>query len=378
MLGEKAGTLMQNRIDLKRPDAPELAAFGPHAVGVSTRIMVNPGQIDVQNSTAELQPRYDRELTVEYWYPAATGTQAGTRYQTILRDGHRRVTLQGMAERDAAAGDLGGPLVIISHGFPGNRMLLAHFAEHLASHGYRVASIDHKDSTYDDPAYLGGDSFPSTLVNRPLDTGFVAAALGGDYAIIGYSMGGYGALVAAGAGVAEAAVNFDYAPPAGILAMHRTPVAPDRLKAIIPIGPWGRHKGFWDAECLGQLQRPCLIMAGSGDDVSDYEGGMRKIFDEAGAPVWLLTFEGAEHNAAAPIPAPTESWEQTEYMELPAYTHYADPVWDNLRMNNIAQHFALAFLDLHLKGLAARAAYLAPGWKGFAKGRAPGLRLEQR
>ena len=59
-----------------------------------------------------------------------------------------------------------------------------------------LASLDHPASTYDDKG-----PFAQTLWHRPLDQQFVARVLGGDHAIIGYSMGGYGALVAAGAGV---------------------------------------------------------------------------------------------------------------------------------------------------------------------------------
>lgn len=369
---------MRNRIDIKRPDAPQLAGFGPHPVGVVTRHLTNPGQINVTATTDDQQPLYDRRLTVEYWYPAAQGTMPGGRYETMMRDGHRRVVLHGMAARGAVPGDDSGPLVIVSHGFPGNRMLMAHFGEHLASHGYRVAAIDHADSTYDDPAYLGGTGFGSTLLNRPLDTAFVAAELGGDYAVIGYSMGGYGAIISAGGSLAATAVTAEAAPPGRLLARHCAPVVPARLKAIIPIGPWGRQHGYWDAQGLSGLKLPCLIMAGSEDAVSGYDTGMRRIFEEAGGKRWLLTFAGAGHNAAAPIPAPEESWEPSDHLPWPPYAHYADAVWDNVRMNNIAQHYALAFLDWHLKGNASRAAYFAPGWLGFADGIAPGLRLEGR
>ena len=67
--------------------------------------------------------------------------------------------------RDAApAAAAGGyPLVILSHGYPGNRYLLGHLGENLASKGFVVASIDHPDSTYDDQK-----AFASTLYNRPL------------------------------------------------------------------------------------------------------------------------------------------------------------------------------------------------------------------
>jgi hypothetical protein len=42
---------------------------------------------------------------------------------------------------------------------------------------------------------------------------------------------------------------------------------------------------------------------------------------------------------------------------LPA-THCIDPVWDKVRMNNIAQHVVTAFLGKHLDKDAAKAAHL--------------------
>ena len=135
---------------------------------------------------------------------------------------------------------------------------------------------------------------------------------------------------------------------------------------------------MWDANGLGAMRLPCLIMAGSEDEISGYDTGMRKIFKSVGGQSWLLTFEGAGHNAAAPFPAPQEAWEPSEHLSWPAFAHYGDAVWDTVRMNNIAQHFALAFLDWHLKGQEGRAEYFAPNWKGFDEGMAPGLRLEMR
>nr|HMQ58224.1 dienelactone hydrolase [Rhizobiaceae bacterium] len=164
--------MAENRIDTIRPDAPELAAFGPHQIGVRTVQMVNPGQDDILNvSEGKELPRYDRPLTVEVWYPAAAGATGSTEYNDVLlRDGATKVSLQGRAMRDASPDKQGAPfpLVIISHGYPGNRFLLSPLAENLASKGYVVASIDHKDSTYDDKTAFG-----STLVNRPLDQLFV-------------------------------------------------------------------------------------------------------------------------------------------------------------------------------------------------------------
>lgn len=367
-----------NRIDQTHPDAPALAAPGPYVPGVRTLVLSNPDQIDVVQSQGEIR-RYDRPVTLELWYPARAGTRPGTSYDTILRDGHRVVRLQGAACRDAPQAPGRFPLVILSHGYPGNRMLMAHLGERLASQGYVVASLDHADSTYDNKGPFG-----STLVNRPLDVAFAKAALGGladtgRFAIIGYSMGGYGALVSGGAGISPAALRMEGAPALGLWDRHLDPVVDPDLRAIIPIGPWGRQRGVWDAAGLAGLRVPMLIMAGSADDISGYDTGMRLIFDQAvNAPRHLLTFHGAGHNAAAPFPAPAEAHEPSPHLDFLPAEHYADPVWDSLRMNGIAQHFARAFLDLHLKGDGAMAGYLDGGFHGFAPGTAAGLQLESR
>lgn len=358
-----------NRIDAVAPGAPALAGFGLAPIGVRTLSLINPDQIDL---TDPALPRRDRALTVELWYPALPGTAQGGVYDTMLRDGITPLRLTGRAARDAAAAEGDFPLVILSHGYPGNRMLMAHFGETLASRGFRVASINHRDSTYSDKKAL-----ISTLVNRPLDTRFVADQIGCDrYAIIGYSMGGYGALVAGGAAVSEAALAME--PYGGeVLAMHRAPWPDPKLQAIIPIGPWGRQRDLWDAGGLAGLRVPMLLMAGSADTVSGYDTGMRLIFEEAvSVKRHLLTFEGAGHNAAAPYPAPRESFTASPALDFLPAEHYADPIWDTVQMNGIAQHFAAAFLGLYLQDDCAMKPYLAPGFAGFRPGTAEGLRLE--
>ena len=151
-----------NPIDTIRPDAPALSAYGDHAIGVQTFTFTNTGQIDIVSTTADAAPTYDRPLTVEVWYPAADGTAQGGNYTAILRDGKTEVPLKGQAARHAApASGKKFPLVLISHGYPGNRYLMAHLGENLASKGYVTVSIDHTDSTYSDQGAFG-----STLLNR--------------------------------------------------------------------------------------------------------------------------------------------------------------------------------------------------------------------
>jgi len=405
----------QNRIDIVTPSAPELAAFGPHDIGVRTLTVTDKARPDILN-TKQGGPtaRYDRTLTLEAWYPAAlaAGQKAGGEYRVITREPSITAALHGKAVRDAGVLNGTYPLVIISHGYPGNRFLLSHIGENLASKGFVAVSIDHKDSTYDDQK-----AFASTLYNRPFDQLFVLDAIdnlskpgSGSFlsgivdatrtALIGYSMGGYGVVNAIGGGYSDASIGFGTSPPNRMLA-ERSAANPDyqkardpRIKAAIAIGPWGMQSGFWDAEGLKGIRTPLLIAAGSVDDVSGYDKGPRAIYQNAvNADRYLLTFINANHNAAAPIPAPVEVAGTPS-----AYSHYADAVWDTARMNNIFNHFATAFLSIHLKGEQDKQTYLdvvsrgrdgiyaidrdgkaGPThtyWKGFKRGTAVGLTLE--
>lgn len=413
----------QNRIDGQSPDAPELAAYGNLPVGVRQIELLNKDQVDILaidpagEKPAEL-PRYDRPLTVEMWYPAAKEATGDTAFNTYLRDGTTEVTLEGRAMRDAAPAETTDPypLLLMSHGYPGNRFLMSHLAENIASKGYVVASIDHTDSTYRTQAAFG-----STLVNRSLDQLFVLdqmAQINGDATsdlaglidadntgLLGYSMGGYGAVITAGGGVTETSVGYPWGGPQGTLGIHQAgsethEALPDpRIKTAVAIGPWGMNAGFWDAEGLAGIEIPMMFIAGSEDATSLYDEGVRAIWEGAtSVDRALLTFDGGGHNTAAPIPAPEESFYFNDRLGFNVSEHYTDPVWDTMFMNNVAQHFVTSWLDVELKGDADKTSYLdlldigSDGvwsvnddgtfneghtyWNGFAEGTADGLRYE--
>lgn len=368
-----------NRIDLLRPDAPALAAHGDFKIGVRTLNLSNPNQVDILKVEAGKDlPRYDRPLTVEVWYPAEVSDSASRSYDVFLRDGKTKVQITGQAMRDAAPQKTAGalPLVIISHGYPGNRFLLSHLAENLATKGYVVASIDHTDSMYRDKAAFG-----STLVNRSLDQHFVLKEMDrfgsqADHflsglvdasrtAIVGYSMGGYGAVITSGGGVTQASTEYAWGAPEKTLEVmlagsdsHNAMKDP-RIKASVAIAPWGMNTGFWAADGLSGIKIPMMFIAGSADDVSGYENGTKAIYDNAvNSDRYLLTFAHANHNAGAPMPAPVESWEPVETLDFIPFDHYADAVWDSVRMNNITQHFVTAFLGKYLLGDAEAGSYL--------------------
>ncbi|MEZ5756770.1 MAG: hypothetical protein R3D86_00960 [Emcibacteraceae bacterium] len=408
MIATVSSVARDNSVDGLWPDAPDLASPGHYKIGVRTLQLIHKNQIDVVNiEKGKLLPHYDRPLTVEVWYPADTDKTGGTYNNVYLRDGKTLVDLYGAAVRDAKP--ISGtkyPLVIISHGYPGNRFLMSHFGEHLASNGYIVAAIDHTDSNYQDAG-----AFPSTLLNRPYDQKFVLDEIArfsnekGHFlenivdtentGLIGYSMGGYGAVITAGGGVSQKISETGEASPEGILS--KITVGSDnfkklidpRFKAIVAIAPWGMERGFWDDAGLANIKKPMFFISGSVDDVSGYEKGTKLIFKKAvNTDRYLLTFENGNHNTAAPIPAPVEAFTATyNDGKSVAYSHYSDPVWDQLRMNNIADHFVTAYFGKLLKNDAKMDDYLSlkseandgtgdNRWRGFKPRTAKGLKLE--
>jgi predicted dienelactone hydrolase len=309
----------------------------------------------------------------------------------------------GRASRDAAPMMADGPfpLVVVSHGYVGSRYLMTYLTENLASKGYVVVAIDHTESTFRD-----ANGFTSTLLNRSKDIlfvvdeiakqgntegdGFLSGLVNGDQtAVIGYSMGGFGALNAAGAAYSENAVRLFGAMTGGNQALAtRGPgeayqqSMDTRIKAVVAFAPWGMERGIWDAETLKGLKVPTFFVAGDQDDVSGYEKGIKAIFDGAvNAERYLLTYKNARHNVA-PNPPPAESLKPG--LHIDEYYRYAEPSWDQRRMNNINQHFVTAFLDTHLKGKDHQE-YLdinedsnVETWPGFKPRSSTGLELLKR
>lgn len=406
-----------NRIDVIRPDAPSLAAYGDFDIGVRTLTLVDEDRVDVLNTPRGGEAvKYDRSLTVEIWYPAQlNGQERGGQYEAITRNPAITATLHGQAVRDAEVDTSAGtfPLVVISHGYPGNRYLMSHLGENLASKGYVTVSIDHTDSTYDD-----AQAFTSTLYNRPLDQRFVIESMAqmaadsssflaglvdaNNTGVVGYSMGGYGLVNNLGGGYSDDIVSSFMAPPNELLREHasgnpefRGNLDP-RIKAGFAIAPWGMERGFWRAQDLAGIEVPTFYVAGDNDTVAGYEKGVRAIYEAAvNSERYLLTYKNAGHNAGAPYPVPRELID-SETGE--GASHYTDPVWDNVRMNNVMDHFATAYFGYLLKGDdsmleyldvvpdGADAVYSMSGdkanedhtyWPGFEAGSAIGLKLER-
>jgi len=378
-------------------DAPELAARGPWAVGVRTVELVNPRQPDILRFDKDTgkAPAYDRPLTIEFWYPATIppGKEERVIYESAMPGAPRQgipnaFHIPGKALRDAppvSGSDF--PLVVVSHGYPGSRTFMTWLTENLASKGYVVAAIDHTDSVFGQQR-----GFASTLLNRAADQIFTIDALTersrdpGDFlhnvvdpsrvAVVGYSMGGYGALATAGAGYSRQG-GAARAVPGGYFdrwladSKEFQSLRRQQIKAVVAIAPWGNQppQNNWDAQGLAGIRMPSLFIAGDQDDVSGFEQGTRKAFNGAvNSERYLLVFQNARHNVGGNPPPPEAlgSFTTREFFD--------EPVWRKDRISAINQHFITAFLDLYLKGDASRREYLtlpvkSPAgnqtWKGF-------------
>jgi predicted dienelactone hydrolase len=402
-------------------DAPELARLGDHAVGVKTLHLVQHGQIDVlafdaAGGSARL---VDRVLSVDLWYPARPRPGAPRAVYTAKFPSEppaapASFSVPGIAVRDAPPSGTSLPLVIVSHGYSNDPAAMTWLTENLASKGYVVAAVRH-----DDPPITDRTRFPQPLMRRPLDIAFVARALqsmlGADHlvdpartALVGYSMGGYGVLTAAGATLDPAGGAVKLVPGGLMQSYARGGALADavtvkNLRAVVAISPAGGGSlAAWGAEGLRMITAPLLLIAGDHDRTVDYKTGARAIFDMAsGAHRYLLTFKEGGHSiglSPAPDSMRQRLWDQD---------WFEDSVWRAERINAINAHFITAFLDRYVKGDESRAAYLnvpvtesaagawpaatpplaydaySPGtaeitlWKGFQRNHAAGLELLQ-
>lgn len=189
------------------------------------------------------------------------------------------------------------PLIVISHGLASNRQTFAYLAEHLASHGFAVAIVEHDSISLNKlDEFLSGKSRfpePSNLIDQPLDITQVlnqleAAAKDNprlkksidftQIGVMGQSFGGYTSLALAGAElIAEASnekcqteayqdVLLDLSSLAKCtfneISTHNYQLKDDRIKAVMAINPMGKIFGNTG---MSKVDIPVAIVSGTND-----------------------------------------------------------------------------------------------------------------
>jgi predicted dienelactone hydrolase len=400
-------------------DAPALGDPGPLTVGFSRIILTHTAQPDLLtlNPATGAVKTTDRALPLAIWYPAKSTLTPGTprpkpacyKMATPVFGGVDPKTLPstmgdcGRALEDARP--LAGPypLVVLSHGFMNWATAFSQLAENLASRGYVVVSIDHRDLAVAGPV-TGQVSFAVTVATRAADQRFVLdtfarrdgrvpAWLAPLYdparmALAGYSMGGFGAIATMGGGY-TAGGGLDKMIPASGLAGFTEGTAsfetgvPPQVKALVLFAPWGGAPAVraWTPQALASVTVPVLMIDGDQDDIVDYAKGARWIFDSlSGADRHLLVYQNARHNIAL-NPADSQVASNFVYRD-----RHDEPVWRADRLQAINAHFVTAFLDAQLKDDTAHAAYLSvptvkavdSQWPGFQPRWGMGLELHSK
>ncbi|MEL7296387.1 MAG: dienelactone hydrolase [Pseudomonadota bacterium] len=405
-------------------DSPRLAHLGDYAVGTVTETVTIDNSIRL-TPTASRFVEETRSLSVRVWYPASTADDAAhiqyTRALPLFDGSVVDIVLPGIAV-DAAAPINGEtfPLIVASHGFGGWATSMTNLTENLASKGYVVVAIDHEDVPSDPMA--GPFAFPNVVIHRSHDQRAVIKAMTQSnerapvdfralinreqIGLIGYSMGGFGAIATLGA-------SYD-ADGASLQRLNLPTPAMDQLLAndnagvdsAVLLAPWGAQSDVraWPADALASVDQPVLLVGGDLDDVSMYDDGIRWLYQNmTGSPRSLLTYQMARHNVAN---NPLHRYVPNLQKRFPSIEYFAEPVWRSDRINAINQHFITAFFDSTLKGHTAHGDYLdvpttlavdgewplgfgqAAGdqvagdaqpeyWPGFHRRWAVGLKLEQ-
>ncbi len=190
----------------------------------------------------------------------------------------------------------GIPLIIISHGVAEDRTALSYLAQHLASHGFAVAAIEH----------VGGDAnrfrqyfsglapapSPTEFYNRPRDLSFLIDELQRQARVdpsirqldlqrvgaIGHSLGGYTTFAIAGARIDFDRVEQLCSPNRSVnlstvlqcrakeLPPKRYALQDPRIVAIFAVNPIGNV--MFGPSGLSRVKVPTMIVAGSDDLVA--------------------------------------------------------------------------------------------------------------
>lgn len=394
------------------PDSPELAAPGPYRAGLINRQLTQDALDPFAAMRQGHAVRAVRQLDLLIWYPARAAANAPTVTYSAALTGEpplppTRFTMPGTAVAKARAAGTGFPVVVISHGYDNDPAMMSWLGENLATKGYVVVAMAHRDPPITDRRWLA----PS-LLRRPLDVGIVLGALRkgllgpladtSRIAMVGYSFGGYTALTVGGARI-DPAGPLARELPGDLIAdytgsgAHASELMDAGVQAVVAIAPaGGAPMSAWGTG-LAALRKPLLVIAGSLDRTVGYDPGPASIFASAtGSNRTLLTFVEAGHTIGTnPLPAGMRArlWDMD---------WFEDPVWRKPRVNAISLHFITAFLGQHLKGETAMADYLAvpsersdgagwtgpptpyaavsqggtnPHWKGFIRNHQSGLIL---
>ncbi|MBD2184472.1 alpha/beta hydrolase [Aerosakkonema funiforme] len=275
------------------------------------------------------------------------------------------------------------PVIVISHGAAGNRSSFAYLAQHLASHGFAVAAIDHPgDNTKLFEQFfsgLTGSPQPIELVNRSLEITFVLDELERraqsdptlkgrlnlqQVGAIGQSLGGYTSLALAGAKLnfpqLQKDCNNDQFLNLSLLVqcdVARLPnsnytLQDERIKAVFAINPL--TSSVFGQSGLSQIKVPVMLVAGTDDIFTPAVTEQIQPFTWLTTPEkYLVLLENATHFTTI-----AKSRDERSVLPIPPELVGPDPALARPYINALST----AFFKNYLTNASEYRAYLSPAY----------------
>lgn len=318
---------------------------------------------------------------------AASGPFTWRRTELILRDRSRNVLRIIPTDIYLPQGTAPPfPLIVISHGIASDRSSFAYLAEHLASHGFAVAVLEHPGSNAERVRrYLTGLAGPleaKEFINRPLDIKFLLDELerreksdpdlqGLNFeqvGAMGHSFGGYTVLSLAGAKINFDQLQQDCSPNISSfnlslflqcqvteLEVKDYALQDDRIKAVLAINPVSSSI-FGESE-ISQIRVPVMLVANSQDIATPIVSEQVRPFTWLTTPnKYLVLIENATHFSAIAQIDP-----ENNVLPMPPALLGPNPApaYSYLRALN------LAFWQTHLVNRPEYASYLRPSYAQY-------------
>jgi predicted dienelactone hydrolase len=278
------------------------------------------------------------------------------------------------------------PLVVISHGVASDRYAFVYLAEHLASHGFAVAVLEHPGSNAERfQLYFSGLAGPpeaQEFINRPLDIKFVLDQLQQldqtdpnlrgklnfqQVGAIGHSFGGYTVLSTGGAKINFNELNRDCNPNRTLnvsvflqcraydLPVINYPLQDNRIKAVMAINPI--VSSVLGESGVSQIQVPTMLVAGSEDIFAPPLAEQIYPFTWLPNPnKYLVVIENATHFSAIAEP-------NADNNVLPVPEALLGP--NRAPAYSYVKALSLAFLETHLLNRPEYRSYLQPAYAQY-------------
>jgi predicted dienelactone hydrolase len=303
---------------------------------IATMVQINAAkwQSQILSPILARELKVDPAETVAYASsldPKIAGTKRVRQRSLILidRDRKRRIPVDLFY-----APKTQGPLVVLSHGFAADRRFLKYLAEHLASHGFSVAAIEHPGSSIETLAQISLNLNPtqflpaSEFINRPKDISFLLDELERldrgwgylankfntqDVVAIGHSLGGYTALALAGGELdlkqlrefCQDRIPLGRAPAdwlqcaAAQLPQTHLNLRDPRIKRAIAFNPSLGH--LFGDRGLAQVRTPTLILTSSDDSITPPLEHQLQPFKQLIGEKYLISTIGSTHMSVTDI-----------------------------------------------------------------------------